>query len=163
MYRRSRELEHFFCEDAEPAPALDLLGERRFGALTIEVIDPIADYAALLESLFDFDRIAGLLGSGRLRLTFDAMHALTGRYAEEILVRRLGAPPDSVVRGRLLADFGGGNPDPDPRYATHLLGLMGSADGSSLGAASDGDGDRYLIAGRGFFGIARRRSGGAGR
>jgi len=111
----------------------------------------VADYAELLESLFDFERIAALLARPDFRMRFDAMHAVTGPYARAILEDRLGAPAGTVVNGTPLPDFGGGHPDPNPVYAAELVAAL--ADGSSglsFGAASDGDGDRNMIVGRGF-------------
>jgi phosphoglucomutase len=83
-------------------------------------------------------------------MRFDAMHAVTGPYAEEIFVKRLGAPPESVVAATPLLDFGGGHPDPNPIYAGDLMAAMFGADAPDFGAASDGDGDRNMIVGRRF-------------
>jgi len=129
---------------------LDTQGTQQLGNTVIEVIDPVADYAALMETLFDFAAIRSLIAGG-FRLRFDAMHAVTGPYAHEILERRLGAPPGSVINGTPLPDFGGHHPDPNLVYAKELFDLMMGADAPDLGAASDGDGDRNLIIGRGLF------------
>ena len=118
--------------------------------MSVEVIDPVADYAELMESLFDFEAIRTLVGSG-FRLCFDAMHAVTGPYAREILERRLGAPAGTVINGVPLPDFGGGHPDPNLTYAHELVDIMYAADAPDLGAASDGDGDRNMVLGRHFF------------
>ena len=120
---------------------LDRVGEVRLGGATVEIVDPVDRYAALMETLFDFDKMAGLFRSG-FRLTFDAMHAATGPYATEILENRLGAATGTVINGTPLPDFGGGHPDPNPVYAKPLFDLMFSADAPDMGAASDGDGDR---------------------
>jgi phosphoglucomutase len=114
------------------------------------VIDPVADYAELMESLFDFAAIRVMLGAG-FRLCFDAMHAVTGPYAKEILEKRLGAPEGSVINGMPLPDFGGGHPDPNLTYAHQLVEIMYGAEAPDFGAASDGDGDRNMILGRRFF------------
>jgi phosphoglucomutase len=136
--------------DAPPV-LLDRAGEERLGRMTVQVIDPVADYAELMESLFDFDALRDLLGSGRFRMRFDAMHAVTGPYAREILERRLGAPPGTVMNGEPLTDFGGGHPDPNLTYAPELVALMNASDAPDFGAASDGDGDRNMILGARFF------------
>ena len=107
----------------------------RLGETIVEVIDPVADYADLLARLFDFAAIARLLQRGDFRMRFDAMHAVTGPYAQEIFVRRLGAPPASVVAATPLADFGGGHPDPNPIYARDLMAAMFAADAPDFGAA----------------------------
>jgi phosphoglucomutase len=134
------------------APDIDLSaeGEARLGDMVVEVIDPVAIYADLMRSLFDFDAIRALFGSG-FRMRFDAMHAVTGPYAKAILEGDLGAPGGTVVNGEPLPDFGGGHPDPNPVYAAALMEEMFDADAPDFGAASDGDGDRNMIVGRGAY------------
>ena len=134
------------------APALDLSqpGRTRLHQTEVEIVDPVADYADLMAELFDFDAIRALLASG-FRLRFDAMHAITGPYAQEILERRLGAAPGSVVNAIPLPDFGGGHPDPNPVWARELVAVMTAPDAPDFGAASDGDGDRNMIMGRGNY------------
>jgi phosphoglucomutase len=146
---RARELREYRIADA-PAPPLDSPGVVRLGGMEVEVIDPVADYAALMERLFDFDAIRALFAGG-LRMRFDAMHAVTGPYAVEILERRLGAPAGTVINATPLPDFGGGHPDPNLTYAHDLVEEMFGADAPDVGAASDGDGDRNMILGRRFF------------
>ncbi len=133
-----------------PDIALDQPGVFTMGKMKVEVIDPVADYAELMESLFDFAAIRTML-SGGFRLCFDAMHAVTGPYAREILEKRLGAPTGSVINGVPLPDFGGGHPDPNLTYAHELVEIMYGAEAPDFGAASDGDGDRNMILGRRFF------------
>ena len=149
FWRRSERIERYRTL-ASADVDLDAIGTTRLGATTIDVIDPVVDHADLLQSLFDFDAIARLLRGGAFRMRFDAMHAVTGPYAEEIFVRRLGAPPDSVVAAEPLPDFGGGHPDPNPIHAKALVDAMFGADAPDFGAASDGDGDRNMIVGRRF-------------
>jgi phosphoglucomutase len=123
---------------------LDALGDVALGDATVTVIDPVADYAALMETLIDFPAIKALFGSG-FRMRFDAMSAVTGPYATEILERRLGAPAGTVVNAEPLPDFGGHHPDPNPVHAHDLMALMTGPDAPDFGAASDGDGDRNMI------------------
>ncbi len=151
IYARSRALNSYRIADA-PAVALDQAGCCTLGEMCVEVIDPVADYAELMESLFDFDAIRSLI-SGGFRLCFDAMHAVTGPYAREILERRLGASAGTVINGVPLSDFGGGHPDPNLTYADELVAIMYADDATApdFGAASDGDGDRNMILGRHFF------------
>jgi phosphoglucomutase len=131
---------------------LGRIGETRIGEMVVSVIDPVADYADLLESLFDFERIASLLARPEFRMRFDAMHAVNGPYARAILEGRLGAPAGTVVNGKPLPDFGGGHPDPNPVYAAELVSALADVNsGLSFGAASDGDGDRNMIVGRNFI------------
>jgi len=149
IYARSKELARYRVIEA-PDVALDQTGTYALGEMKVEVIDPVSDYAELMESLFDFAAIRALLGSG-FRLCFDAMHAVTGPYAREILEKRLGAPTGSVINGVPLPDFGGGHPDPNLTYAHQLVEIMYGAEAPDFGAASDGDGDRNMILGRRFF------------
>ncbi len=129
---------------------LDQLGEADLDGMAVEVIDPVADYAELMESLFDMAAIRTLFASG-FRMVFDAMHAVTGPYAIEILEHRLGATPGTVINGTPLEDFGGHHPDPNLAHAEELVARLFGADAPDFGAASDGDGDRNMILGRNVF------------
>ena len=134
------------------APDVDLgkLGDQKVGTMTVTVIDPVSDYAELMESLFDFAAIRALLAGG-FRIKFDAMHAVTGPYASEIFLKRLGAPANSVMNAVPLPDFGNGHPDPNLTYAHELVEILYGKDAPDFGAASDGDGDRNMILGKHFF------------
>lgn len=129
---------------------LSAIGETRLGGMVVEVVDPVADYAALMEALFDFTAIRAMFAGG-FRMRFDAMHAVTGPYAAEILETRLGAAKGTVINGTPLPDFGGGHPDPNPTWAKVLMDEMMGPDAPDFGAASDGDGDRNMIVGRGCY------------
>jgi phosphoglucomutase len=133
-------------------PDVDLarIGSQRVGDLQVEVIDAVADYVELMRRLFDFDALRAQFAAG-FRLAFDAMHAVTGPYARAIFERELGAPAGTVRNGVPLPDFGGHHPDPNLVHAKDLLDLMMGPNAPDLGAASDGDGDRNLIIGRGIF------------
>ena len=149
IFARTRSIREYRLFDA-PDVDLDQIGETRMGDLVVEIVDPVAAYAELMETLFDFPAIRAMIAGG-FRLCFDAMHAVTGPYAVEILERRLGAPAGSVINGAPLPDFGGGHPDPNLVHAHHLYALMMGQDAPDFGAASDGDGDRNLIIGRGIY------------
>jgi len=129
---------------------LDQLGTHDLEGMKVEVIDPVADYADLMASLFDFGAIRELLAGG-FRIKFDAMHAVTGPYAREILERRLQAPAGSVMNAEPLPDFGNGHPDPNLTYAHELVDIIYGNGAPDFGAASDGDGDRNMILGKRFF------------
>ncbi|MBX3517260.1 MAG: alpha-D-glucose phosphate-specific phosphoglucomutase [Rhodospirillales bacterium] len=150
MFARSRAISAYHITDAADVD-LDTVGKRALDGMTVEVIDSVADYAELMERLFDFDRIRALLASPGYRIAFDAMSAVTGPYARAILEGRLGAPAGSVMRADPLEDFGGGHPDPNLVYAHDLVELMYREGGPEFGAASDGDGDRNMILGHQFF------------
>lgn len=129
---------------------LSRIGPSKVGDMVVEVIDPVADYAELMEQLIDFEKIADLFRSG-FRMRFDALSAITGPYAKAILEGRLGAPAGTVVNGEPKPDFGGHHPDPNPVHAHDLMELMLGRDAPDFGAASDGDGDRNMIVAPGLF------------
>jgi len=153
IFAASKKIAQYRIADApENAQAIELdrIGDYKIGTMTVSVIDPVEAYAGLMESLFDFGAIRSLFNNG-FRIKFDAMHAVTGPYAREILVNRLGAPADSVMNAVPLPDFGGGHPDPNLTYAHELVDILYGEDAPDFGAASDGDGDRNMILGRHFF------------
>ena len=129
---------------------LNTLGTQSLGNMSIEIIDPVKDYADLLETEFDFDAIRNLI-AGDFRFAFDAMHAVTGPYATELLENRLGAPKGTVINGTPLPDFGGGHPDPNLAHAKELLAMTQGNNALDFAAASDGDGDRNMILGKNCF------------
>ncbi len=130
---------------------LDAIGRFELGGMAVEVIDPVADYAELMEELFDFGAIRNLFGLG-FRMVFDAMSAVTGPYAKEIIEGRLGAPAGTVRNFVPLPDFGGHHPDPNLVHAKELYDEMMAGEAApDFGAASDGDGDRNLVIGKGIF------------
>jgi phosphoglucomutase len=130
---------------------LDTIGQQKVAGMTVEIIDPVSDYADLMQQLFDFEAMRTLLGSGTFSMSFDAMNAITGPYAREILEKRLGATAGTVLRGEPLTDFGGAHPDPNLAHAKELVAQMNGDYAPDFGAASDGDGDRNMILGRDFY------------
>lgn len=149
IYARSTAIKAYKIADIA-AVDLDKLGTFEVGGMKVEVVDPVSDYAELMETLFDFDALRALFKSG-FRMRFDAMHAVTGPYAKEILERRLGAAEGTARNFVPLEDFGGHHPDPNLVHARHLYDEMMGPNAPDFGAASDGDGDRNLIIGRGIF------------
>ncbi len=149
IFARTKEIAAYRLSDGAKID-LDRRGISRLDDCEVEVIDGVADYAALMQKLFDFDRMKDWLKRGG-RVCFDAMHAVTGPYAQRILVDLLNAPADSLLNATPLEDFGGGHPDPNLIYAKHLVDLSNSAPSPELLAASDGDGDRNMILGAGVF------------
>lgn len=129
---------------------LGQLGTQTLNEMTVEIVDPVADYAVLMETIVDFDKIRALFSSG-FTMCFDAMHAVTGPYAHTILEDMLGAPKGTVMNGIPSPDFGKGHPDPNPIWAKTLMDTMYSANAPDFGAASDGDGDRNMIVGKGAY------------
>ena len=153
IFKQSLGITEYKILDVDDPDMFDIrsVGKRSLYGTEIEVIDPVADYAYLMEELFDFERIRQLFKSG-FSMRYDGMNAVTGPYAKFILEDRLGASYGTVLNGVPLADFGGGHPDPNLTYAKDLVEAMYSLRGApDFGAASDGDGDRNMILGRGFF------------
>ena len=146
LYQRTKVIDRWLTVDAADVD-LDTIGETQVGDMTVEIVDPVADYAALMERLFDFDAIR----AAGLTMAFDAMSAVTGPYATDILENRLGFAKGTVRNGTPLEDFGGHHPDPNLVHAHALYETMMAPDAPDFGAASDGDGDRNLIIGRGRF------------
>ncbi|MBK9082410.1 MAG: alpha-D-glucose phosphate-specific phosphoglucomutase [Rhizobiales bacterium] len=149
IFARTRTIDAYRIVEA-PDVDLDKLGQTRLGAMTVEIVDPVADYRKLMERLFDFAAIRAMFANG-FTMRFDAMSAVTGPYAKAILEGALGAAPGTVINGEPLPDFGGHHPDPNLVHAKHLYDLAMSADAPDICAASDGDGDRNLVIGRGMF------------
>src|SRR5690606_37528437 len=127
IYARTKSIARYRIADT-PDVDLDRLGTSEVAGMTVEVIDPVADYRVLMEELFDFAAIRALFASG-FRMRFDAMHAITGPYAHAILEEMLGAPEGAVINGTPSPDFGGGHPDPNLVYARDLYDLLMSPDG----------------------------------
>ena len=146
IHARTLEIDSYRIIDA-PDVDLDNIGTSQLGDMTVEVVDPVALYAELMENLFDFPAIAAMIAGG-FTLSFDSMSAVTGPYATEIFEKRLGALAGTVQNGTPLPDFGHHHPDPNLVHAKELYDRMMAADAPDFGAASDGDGDRNLIIGR---------------
>ncbi len=150
IFSNSQSLTEYTISDAADID-LSALGTSTLDDMTIEIISPVADYAELMASLFDFNAIRDLLTSDSFSMRFDAMHAITGPYATEILQNQLGAPAGTVINGTPLTDFGGGHPDPNLTYAKELVDQLFNDHAPDFGAASDGDGDRNMVLGANFF------------
>jgi phosphoglucomutase len=149
IYQQTLSLNRYDILSAEDAD-LSVMGSGTVGKMIVEIVDPVSDYGALMETLFDFDKIRALFSSG-FKMRFDAMHAVTGPYATAVLEQTLGAPAGTVINATPLEDFGGGHPDPNPVWAKKLTEEMMSDAAPDFGAASDGDGDRNMILGRGTY------------
>jgi phosphoglucomutase len=150
IYQQSRKIQEYFSLPSEDID-LDALGKQHIGESEVEIIDPVVDYANLMESIFDFPAMSSLFADGEFRMCFDAMHAVTGPYAREILENRLGAPRETVINAIPLTDFGGGHPDPNQVHAHELISRSKGQGAIDFGAASDGDGDRNMVLGKDFY------------
>lgn len=145
IFARTKNIDTYSIWDGD-APDIDQIGDSMLGEMAVQIVDPVADYADLMETLFDFGAIRALFADD-FTMQFDAMNAITGPYAHEILENRLGAVKGTVVHGAPQPDFGGMHPDPNPTWAHELMDTMFADDGPDFGAASDGDGDRNMIVG----------------
>lgn len=150
IFARSKQIAQYSIKQMADID-LSKIGLQQVDEMQVEVIDPVADYADLMAETFDFSAIRSLICNGRFQMKFDAMHAITGPYAKEILVNRLGAPKNSVMNGIPQPDFAGGHPDPNLTYAEELVEIMFAENAPDFAAASDGDGDRNMILGSRFF------------
>ncbi len=149
IFERTKTLNSYRITAAEGVD-LNTIGSQDLEDMVVEIVDPVADYADLMQNIVDFDKIRDLFAGG-FTMCFDAMHAVTGPYAHTILEGILGAPKGTVVNGTPSPDFGKGHPDPNPIWAKALMDKMYGADAPDFGAASDGDGDRNMIVGRGTY------------
>jgi len=149
IFENTKSISEYQITDTEDID-LDQLGPISVGEMAVEIIDAVADYAELMEKLFDFDKIRTLLASD-FSMCMDSLHAVTGPYAKSIFEQTLGAKAGTVTNGEPLEDFGGGHPDPNLVYAHDLVEIMFSESAPDFGAASDGDGDRNMILGNNFF------------
>ena len=149
MYVRTTMISQYKIIEARDVD-LGMIGQHDLGGMVVDVVDPVADYAALMETLFDFAAIRALFAKG-FRMRMDSMCAVTGPYAQAIFERSLGAAPGTVINGVPLPDFGGMHPDPNPTWAKALMDEMFSTNAPDFGAASDGDGDRNMVVGRGIY------------
>jgi phosphoglucomutase len=149
IFARTRTISSYGTTDT-PDVDLSRIGETKLGNMTVVIVDPVTDYAELMQKLFDFDQIRSLIRDG-FTMKFDAMGAITGPYAHRILEEMLGFPKGTVMNGTPLPDFGGHHPDPNLVHAKELVDLVMPPGGPDFGAASDGDGDRNLIIGRGMY------------
>ncbi|PYT02820.1 MAG: alpha-D-glucose phosphate-specific phosphoglucomutase [Acidobacteria bacterium] len=149
IYAETQKITHYLTIEHADVD-LEREGTTRIGDTEVVRINPLEDYTAVMEELFDFERLRSLFGGG-FRMCFDAMSAVTGPYARHIIEEKLGAPAGTVINGEPLPDFGGHHPDPNLVHASELVERLFGDDAPDFGAACDGDGDRNLILGRKFF------------
>ncbi|MEF3046696.1 alpha-D-glucose phosphate-specific phosphoglucomutase [Tabrizicola sp. L79] len=149
MFQRTTEITEYHMLEAQDVDLITV-GRKHLGEMVVDVVDPVADYAALMESLFDFKALRALFAGG-FRMRMDSMCAVTGPYAVEILENRLGAAKGTVTHAIPLPDFGGMHPDPNPTWAHELMAEMMGENAPDFGAASDGDGDRNMVVGAGIY------------
>jgi len=121
---------------------------------TVDVVDSVDDWLALMKQIFDFPAMRTLLtgsdGNLPLHIRLDCLNGVSGPYARRVFCDELGAAQEAVVHAEPLPDFGGLHPDPNLTYAAALVEAVKQG-GQGFGAACDGDGDRNMIIGEGAF------------
>ncbi len=151
VYECSQTIEQYKIISADDID-LSIISNAALGDMQVSIIDPADEYADLMQELFDFSLISELFTKHQFKICFDAMHAVTGPYANEIFINRLNADDNSVINGRPSENFGGGHPDPNLAHANELVAQLNTeSNAPDFGAASDGDGDRNMIIGQRFF------------
>ncbi|POM83175.1 Phosphoglucomutase/phosphomannomutase alpha/beta/alpha domain I family protein [Cryptosporidium meleagridis] len=125
---------------------------------TVEVIDTSEDWLKLMKKIFDFQKIQSLLNRKDFKMVFDSMHGVAGQYARKLFLEEFGLPESSMLHLESKPDFGGLHPDPNLTYAKDLVEIMKvespekvDKNTPDFGAAGDGDCDRNMILGKGFF------------
>ncbi|OAX39614.1 Phosphoglucomutase, first 3 domain-containing protein [Rhizopogon vinicolor AM-OR11-026] len=151
IYEITKTISKYKVIEADPVD-LSKIGDTSYGPTEVQIIDSVADYVQLLQEIFDFQLIKDFLQNNAksFRVLFDGLHGVTGPYARAILVETLGLPEASIQNCVALPDFGGGHPDPNLTYAHSLVEAVEEKN-IQFGAASDGDGDRNMIYGKGVF------------
>lgn len=153
IYVISRTLSHYKIDHLDKVD-LSQIGTFSAGSVEVEVIDPTADYVALMKEIFDFPLIKNFIDSAsksqNFQVLFDALNGITGPYGRRIFIDELSLPESSVQNCVPQPDFGGLHPDPNLTYAKTLVDKVDSGN-IAFGAASDGDGDRNMIYGAGAF------------
>ena len=106
----------------------------------------------LMQTLFDFDAIRAACSPSGFRMRFDAMHAVTGPYAHAHPRGHAGRAQGHGDQRHAVAGFRRRPSGPQPRLCQGPLRPDDERrTAPDFGAASDGDGDRNLIIGRGRF------------
>jgi phosphomannomutase len=110
---------------------------------TLEWFDPWPGYCAALQAAVDVERIRSAIASGQLTVFADVMHgAATGG-----LTKLLGEGMVHELNGSADPLFGGGAPEPLPKYIGELMQTVktyqpAQVDGIKVGLVFDGDSDR---------------------
>lgn len=168
MFERTKTITRVKTCPNLPEIDLDTLGTTTVthgdASFVVEVIDPAADYAVLVRSIFDMPALRALVTRPDFKMAYDGLSGVAGAYAKDILHDELGVPLSALKNCVPLPDFGGLHPDPNLTYATELVETMGLLkDGSinpakatdpevpDFGAAQDGDADRNMVLGKRFF------------
>ncbi len=105
---------------------------------SFEYYDFSKDYFNHLETLIDFEKIKKISAN----IVFDGLYSATIGYFDKIL-------KDNGIKFKTLhmthdPNFGGGMPEPKPKYMQELIETIKN-DVNSVGFANDGDGDRFGV------------------
>ena len=149
IYRCSQSLLNYKFYDY-PVQDLNKEGSFKIKDMIVEIIDGVEEYVVLMEKIFDLDQIGDYL-QGNFSIVFDAMNAVTGPYARELFVKKIGLSENCLMNSTPLPNFGNLHPDPNLTYADKLADLLLNKRTFDFGAACDGDGDRNMILGKSCF------------
>ena len=149
IYRCSQSLLDYKFYDF-PVPDFKNEGSFKIKDMIVEIIDGVDEYVTLMEKIFDLDQIGDYL-KNNFSIVFDAMNAVTGPYARELFVNKIGLPENCLMNSTPLPNFGNLHPDPNLTYADKLADLLLNKRSFDFGAACDGDGDRNMILGKSCF------------
>lgn len=105
---------------------------------TLEKVDFMPDYYEHLKTLIDFEKIRSL----KTNVIFDGLYSASIGYFDYILKDNL-IPFESIHMEHDI-NFGGGMPDPKPKYLQKLIEKVKNTS-NSVGFANDGDADRFGV------------------
>lgn len=105
---------------------------------SIEKFDFMPDYYQHLKTLINFDVIKNL----KSNIIFDGLYSASIGYFDYIL--KDNGIPFETLHMEHDVNFGGGMPDPKPKYLQGLIEVVKN-NPNSIGLANDGDADRFGI------------------
>ena len=105
---------------------------------TLHKIDFGVKYFEHLDTLIDFDLIKQL----KIKIIFDGLYSASIGYFDKILETK--NIPFQTLHMYHDYEFGGGMPDPKPRFMKDLINKVKNTP-NSIGLANDGDADRFGV------------------
>jgi alpha-D-glucose phosphate-specific phosphoglucomutase len=107
---------------------------------SIKIVDPAPDYFEHIRSLVDFDAIKKANAKKQTKLVYDPLYGCGRNYTNKILIEA----GFDVTTLHDVSDptFGGSMPDPSEKILGELKAKILEL-GADLGAANDGDADRF--------------------
>lgn len=105
---------------------------------SVEIVDFAPNYYKHLEKLVDYNKIKTL----KTNIIFDGLYSASIGYFDEIL--NMNNINFDVLHMNHDINFGGGMPDPKPKYLSELIAKVKQTP-NSIGLANDGDADRFGV------------------